>query len=360
MHTVFGVAAIALLASIVPVSAHVRILTAYGNNDTRIHSGALGHLYQFPAKDYGSHQHPGQFDVAVFSDPIVPACCASPFKPPKFPRKWMKEGCGANLNTVFNYYAKTRGRELSPPGYNNNPDLMWKHRNYHFFMKYVPEGGYIQTKAETMKYANQGKHPTFCIYIGKMAKATPGGWVEMVTWQVNDDGAGPFRCRIDETGTGTNFGDTWATVVKQPPGEKSKGSINPWTNKQHHLLRVALPKGIKCSAEYGKYKNICMLRCENYAPNGPFGGCMPFQVIYPPDQAEVKPTPSVIVPPPTNEPEPKPDYGDAGYDVGNNNYQDGDYGTDTTYINKREIQKKKTKRGAAARFDKAALDDIVA
>ncbi|KAK6499983.1 hypothetical protein TWF481_010340 [Arthrobotrys musiformis] len=225
---------------------------------------------------------------------------------------------------------------------------MWKHRNYYFFMKYCPAGGYIQTKAETMKYADQGK----------MARSTPGGWVEMVVWQVNDDGAGPFRCRIDETGTGTKFG-AWATVVKQPPGDQWKNSVNPWTNKQHNLLRVQLPKNIKCTAEYGKFKNVCMLRCENYAVNGPFGGCLPFQVIYPQPQVVPAPKPQPVKPQPSHNPEPKPVYGDAGYDVGGGNYRDGDYGSDSGggYFKKREVREKKAKRAATVRAAKAAPAD---
>ncbi|KAK6499982.1 hypothetical protein TWF481_010339 [Arthrobotrys musiformis] len=74
MRTISVAAAVAVLAGIAPVSAHVRILTGYGDYNSGYHGGMLGHLYEFPAKDYGSHQHPGQWDVAVFSDPIIPAC----------------------------------------------------------------------------------------------------------------------------------------------------------------------------------------------------------------------------------------------------------------------------------------------
>ncbi|EPS35529.1 hypothetical protein H072_11057 [Dactylellina haptotyla CBS 200.50] len=269
--------------------------------------GALAHLYEFPVKYNNPGQHPDQWDTTVFSDPVVPACCASPYI--HRPRKWLAQGCGADLHNVFDYFAVTRGPELTPAVYNNNADMMWKHRNYHFFMGPIPAGGYIQTKKETMKYVNQGK----------IAVANPGGWIEIVVWQVNDDGAGPYRCRIDEGGDGTNFGP-WVQVTKQPPGTQAGHSVYGYGNNKRHLLRVQLPGNIKCGAKYGSYANICMLRCENYAVNGPFGGCVPFQVKYP--TPPPKPPQQVYVP---DTYERKPTYGDAGYDTGDNNYQEGGY-----------------------------------
>ncbi|KAK6525785.1 hypothetical protein TWF281_010829 [Arthrobotrys megalospora] len=327
MHfKISAAAAVAILAYIPEASAHVRFLTAYGNWNSGYHIKPLGKEdWIVDGKDYGSHQHPGQWDVTVFSSPAVPASWESPFK--KIPRQWMAQGCGSTIGQVFLYYQKTRPKEIQPPEYKNNADLGWKHANYHFLMAPIPAAALTQTKAEILKRANSNS----------MARATPGGWVEIVTWQVNDDGAGPYRCRIDETGTGENFGG-WIKVLKQTPGEQSKYSVNYGSNKQHHLLRAQVPQHVKCSASYGNFKNVCILRCENFAVNGPFGGCIPFQVIYP--EPKVDPPPKATpIPVYTNKPEPTPDYGDPGYDVGYNNYKEA-----TNYRRKRDVYKKKAKR----------------
>ena len=40
---------------------------------------------------------------------------------------------------------------------------------------------------------------------GTLPQVTPGGSVQMTLHQVNSDGAGPYTCMIDSTGTGTNW-----------------------------------------------------------------------------------------------------------------------------------------------------------
>ncbi|KAF3113979.1 hypothetical protein TWF569_010290 [Orbilia oligospora] len=118
-------------------------------------------------------------------------------------------------------------------------------------------------------------------------------------------------------------------------------------------MRVGIPKNIKCLARYGTYNNICLMRCENQAHNGPFGACIPFQVMYPkPPAAPPKP---VYVDVKKPEPEPKPVYGYAGYDVGAGNYKEGAYGKKV----ERDIERKKIRRAANAEADTQSEDTEV-
>ncbi|KAF3308714.1 hypothetical protein TWF173_000780 [Orbilia oligospora] len=308
--------AVAILASVSQVSAHVRFLQSWGSHNHKVGGGALGHLYYYAAKNHGPNQWPGQWDVIAFSTPVVPAWWPSPHAGK--PRQWMSQGCGASLQTVYDYAYSVSPGLAAPPSLlpADKWGELWKHRNYHVFMAPVHGNAYIQTKQAVLKEITEGR----------MALATPGGWVEIATYQVNDDGAGPFRCRIDETGTGQHFTD-WVYPVRQPPGEHGKASIGPWWNNQQSIIRVNLPAGIKCAGQYSKgFQNVCMLRCENYAPNGPFGACVPFQVMYPQEAPKPAPVPVKVEP----KVEPEPPKGNPGYDVGQSNYKENSY-----YKNKR-------------------------
>ncbi|KAK6502546.1 hypothetical protein TWF506_003126 [Arthrobotrys conoides] len=301
--------AVAILASFSQVDAHVRFLQSWGNHNHRIGGGALGHLYTYAAKNHGPDQWPGQWDVIAFSDPVVPAWAPSPHY--GRPRRWMSQGCGASLQTTYDYAYSQNPGLAAPPSLANNWGELWKHRNYFVFMAPVHGGAYVQTKSAVVKE----------IQAGRMAQSTPGGWLEIATYQVNDDGAGPFRCRIDETGDGQNFGD-WVYPVRQPPGAHGHASIGPWWNNQQSIIRVNLPANIKCKGEYSpNHKTVCMVRCENYAPNGPFGACVPVHVIYPPEAPKPQPIPVKV----EHKPEPEPPKGDPGYNVGNNNYKENSY-----------------------------------
>ncbi|KAK6513404.1 hypothetical protein TWF281_005030 [Arthrobotrys megalospora] len=313
--------AVAILASITEVSAHVRFLQSWGNYNHKVGGGCLGHLYHYPPKDYGPEQWPGQWDTIVYSTPVVPAWWPSPYYGK--PRQWMSQGCGASLQTTYDYAYSINPGLAAPPSLMNNWVELWKHRNYHVFMGHVHGGAYIQTKAAVMAE----------VAADRMALSTPGGWLEIATYQVNADGGGPFRCRIDETGTGQNFGE-WVYPVRQPPGEHGKAGVHPWTNNQQSIIRVNLPANIKCEAKYGKHQNVCIVRCENYAVNGPFGGCVPVQVMYPaaaPEPVPVKPE---------KKPEPVPPHGNPGYNVGQGNYKENTY-----YKNRRRDE---TMAGTAA------------
>ncbi|KAK6527449.1 hypothetical protein TWF694_004438 [Orbilia ellipsospora] len=317
-------AILSILIAIEKASAHARLYNNYGDYDQKKLGGALAFDYGIPVIDHGDHQHPGQWDTATFSDPVVPATWESPFY--KVKRKYMPQGCGSSLSSIFVYNMATRPTEINPANLQQDTVTLWKHRNYHFFMAPLPQGALIPTKGQ-IDYSAKMK---------RMAKCTPGGWLDIRSFQVNADGAGPFKCRLDETTTGQNFSTT-LQILKEVPG--GPYSINYSSAKKAYIMRVKIPKDIQCTAQYGEYKNVCLMRCENQAKNGPFGACMPFQVIYP--KTEAPPEPVYVD---KTKPEPKPEYGDAGYDVGAGNYKEGGYGTGNKV--KREIRGMTVRRAA--------------
>jgi len=94
---------------------------------------------------------------------------------------------------------------------------------------------------------------------GKIPKVKAGGKLSILAYQVNLDGAGPFRSKIDYKGTGTSFSPLTVT-------------------KQIFSFQVKLPPNLNCNGKYGDLKNVCTVRCENSAKNGPFGGSFPVQL----------------------------------------------------------------------------------
>ncbi|KAL3428213.1 hypothetical protein PVAG01_01722 [Phlyctema vagabunda] len=107
---------------------------------------------------------------------------------------------------------------------------------------------------------------------GSMPQITPGGMVSMTLHQVNGDGAGPYECMIDATGTGNQW--TAMDVGTNVPGtnsrSKAKATDFPLTAK------VAADQ--TCTGTMGGETGICMVKCMNSANAGPFGGCVPVQM----------------------------------------------------------------------------------
>jgi hypothetical protein len=96
----------------------------------------------------------------------------------------------------------------------------------------------------------------------------------MTVHQVNSDGAGPYTCMIDATGTGTNW---QAIAVTQNLQGNDKGR-NKDTQKQDLPLTASIPAGMTCTGTVAGQSNVCMVRCQNPARAGPFGGCVPVQM----------------------------------------------------------------------------------
>ncbi|KAG9230158.1 hypothetical protein BJ875DRAFT_165892 [Amylocarpus encephaloides] len=108
---------------------------------------------------------------------------------------------------------------------------------------------------------------------GSMPQISAGGMVMMTLHQVNGDGAGPYECMIDSTGAGTQW--VKMQVATNVPGEdsrsKAKATDFPLTAK------VAATQ--ECTGAVAGMENVCMVRCNNDANAGPFGGCVPVQMV---------------------------------------------------------------------------------
>ncbi|KAF3286283.1 hypothetical protein TWF970_009827 [Orbilia oligospora] len=385
MHFTLLTTGLAGLLVIPEVSAHLRVYRCSGDYPKYgVHFSDGLHFDHGLARNGKADPIPYQMDVSVFSSPVIPSSWESPYK--NQPRKYLETGCGSSMNRITHYWKK-QPQHFTP--YGEHHHLAWKHRMIHFYERPVDSNTLHDTKGAILAAANKNR----------ILKVTLGGWLEFVYYQVNDDGAGPFRCRYDETGTGTKFGPWMANIGR--PDINGDHSVNYKGNGWDHGFKVPIPKNIKCSATYGAYKNVCVLRCENFAKNGPFGACIPFQVIYPtppspPKTSPKPPPPRPTLPPPrpTNpanpnsprpltttttpktttttpppppptttppskpvdvkEPEPEPVYGDPGYDV-DDNYDEG--ASKYNKQRKRDIDGKVERRVAVAELDDAEPEE---
>ena len=96
----------------------------------------------------------------------------------------------------------------------------------------------------------------------------------MTLHQVNGDGAGPYIAMIDATGTGTQWAP--ATVATNVDGN-ARGRNND-NAKTDLPLNVAIPANQTCTGTVAGQSNVCMVRVQNPARAGPFGGCIPVQM----------------------------------------------------------------------------------
>lgn len=52
-----------------------------------------------------------------------------------------------------------------------------------------------------------------------------------------------------------------------------------------------MPAGVTCTGEMAGMSAVCMVRCQNPARAGPFGGCVPVQMVQPAPAAAPGPDP---------------------------------------------------------------------
>jgi hypothetical protein len=107
-----------------------------------------------------------------------------------------------------------------------------------------------------------------------LPQVSAGGQIMMTVHQVNSDGAGPYKCMIDATGTGTN----WQPITVTQNLEGSDRGRNRDTQMQDLPLTASIPAGMTCTGQVAGQAGVCMVRCENPARAGPFGGCVPVQM----------------------------------------------------------------------------------
>jgi hypothetical protein len=101
------------------------------------------------------------------------------------------------------------------------------------------------------------------------------GTVSMTFHQVNQDGAGPLTAQIDATSGGTDaaaFKD--AKVTQNVPG-LGIGGLSA-ASVMDFPVKVQMPAGMTCSGSAGGANNVCVVRLQNAALAGPFGGSAAF------------------------------------------------------------------------------------
>ncbi|KAK3991384.1 hypothetical protein QBC44DRAFT_393323 [Cladorrhinum sp. PSN332] len=108
----------------------------------------------------------------------------------------------------------------------------------------------------------------------QLPQITPGGEVQMTLHQVNADGGGPYECMINADGTGRNW--QAVSVGTNVPGRRSRNREGESTD---FPLTAEIPAGQACTGTVAGQDNVCLVRCQNSARAGPFGGVVPVQMV---------------------------------------------------------------------------------
>ncbi|KAK6348606.1 hypothetical protein TWF718_006395 [Orbilia javanica] len=263
MHfpTLLTSASIALSSIAGLTSAHNVFRDAVGDANPKIHGYALGFdpslKYEQVADLYKKGKAKFYSDLAIdvvgFKNHVIgygPAHVE------------VKTGCGSTPRTALSAFFKSKTAWKGLDEAKRNP----------FLMKPVPHGGQVNVAEEMGILASRGG--TFGV-----PQVTAGGSLTIVNYQINVDGAGPFDCYIDNKGLGNVWGKDPLTVRTTCGGNPN--SVGMEGMFKNCTVTVAMPKGLGCTGAYndGKQKNICMVRCQNRAKNGLFGGCVPVQLV---------------------------------------------------------------------------------
>ncbi|RDA90285.1 hypothetical protein CP533_1491 [Ophiocordyceps camponoti-saundersi (nom. inval.)] len=139
-------------------------------------------------------------------------------------------------------------------------------------------GASAQTFGETLaggaNTAEAGTQAMMAMTGQPLPQVSPGGTLTMTLHQVNGDGAGPYTCMINADGTGQD----WQQIqVTQNVAGNNRGRNNAGA-KTDNTLAVQVPAGQQCTGAVAGQNAVCMMRCQNKAPAGPFGGVVPMQI----------------------------------------------------------------------------------
>ncbi|CVL11529.1 probable gEgh 16 protein [Fusarium proliferatum] len=108
----------------------------------------------------------------------------------------------------------------------------------------------------------------------QLPQVNPGGSLEMTVHQVNSDGAGPYTCMINADGTGTS----WENIPVTTNVEGNERGRNRDGEMGDFPLVASIPAGQNCTGTVAGEDNVCLVRCQNPARAGPFGGVIPVQM----------------------------------------------------------------------------------
>ena len=107
-----------------------------------------------------------------------------------------------------------------------------------------------------------------------LPQVTQGGELTMTLHQVNSDGAGPYTCMINDDGTG----QSWADITVTQNVEGNERGRNRDGEASDFPLVAAIPADQECTGTVAGQNNVCLVRCQNPARAGPFGGVVPVQM----------------------------------------------------------------------------------
>jgi Egh16-like virulence factor len=133
-----------------------------------------------------------------------------------------------------------------------------------------------------------------------LPQVTPGGSLSGTLHIVTSDGAGPYKAMINTDGTAQSW--TQLDVVQQVPGKngnirktekrfwaralQSVGLMKRATNiNEDFPFKVAIPAGTNCTGNIAGNANACIVKLINPSNAGPFGGCVPVQMVQPANAA---------------------------------------------------------------------------
>ncbi|KAF3915764.1 hypothetical protein ABW20_dc0105828 [Dactylellina cionopaga] len=325
-------ASVVVIISLIPsISGHCLFTSAAGDRSETVNDGkwtrALGWRPE-PDRKSG-YQFSGQWDIPIFATTAVPwaepictntQCCQKKncwssgyYTNPG--RSYNPSGCGITLHHLVQYWEVGGGKAAhyydiqQQPDYSKETQAQNWDRNVRFYQQPVPSGAWVDPFWETWQFAQKGW----------ITQASAGGYVRMNMHMVNDDGAGPFRCKIDMTAKADRGGneadwDGWlevnqtAVLQEDPSVVATRGrGVVAIHQPADYIMYANLPKNLDCKGSTldGKITDLCMIRCENPASNGPFGGCIFFQQYRPPKKESYKPKPQLQKPKPTRPKMPK-------------------------------------------------------
>ncbi|KAF4440053.1 gEgh 16, partial [Fusarium albosuccineum] len=107
-----------------------------------------------------------------------------------------------------------------------------------------------------------------------LPQVSAGGELQMTLHQVNSDGAGPYTCMINSDGTA----ETWQQIEVTQDVEGNERGRNRDGEAQDFPLTAAIPADQECTGTVAGQDNVCLVRCQNPARAGPFGGVVPVQM----------------------------------------------------------------------------------
>jgi len=108
-----------------------------------------------------------------------------------------------------------------------------------------------------------------------MPTAAEDGTVSMNFHQINQDGAGPLTAMVDGTSGGKDKAAfKKATVTKNVPGIGIGGLSAAAV--MDFPVEVKMPAGMTCDGTVAGVDNVCVMKLQNKAAAGPFGGAIAF------------------------------------------------------------------------------------